>query len=436
MEMNYMDMFEEKTVPTVAIIGLGYVGLPLALLADKKGYMVVGVDVNEDRVNQINNKTLRSTEKEITERLKSSDIVATTNFLAIGAAQVIILCVPTPVYKNRVPNLVPLLDALKYIAPHLKKNQLIILESTVNPGVTDEIIIPFIKKHSSLEIGKDIFIAHAPERINPGDAIWHVENIPRVVGGYNEDSLLRALEFYRSILSGEIKSMGNIKEAESVKIVENAFRDVNIAFVNELALSFSRIGVNLHNVIEGAATKPFAFMPHYPGCGVGGHCIPVDPYYLIRYARRNGFVHDFLILARKINAKMPHYTARLLIQKLKEKNIDPENKKVAVLGLAYKPNIDDARESPSYEIIKSLKKAGLAVCIYDPYIPDQSTVSSLDEALEGACGVIIATAHSQFTKLTPEDFKRKGVEIVIDGRNCLPRNSFINSEVDYQGIGV
>jgi len=412
-----------KTLKTIAIIGLGYVGLPLALLADRKGYKVIGVDINRERVGSLNAE------------FKKSSLEITADFKRIKDASIIVICVPTPVYENHMPNLEPVENAAKNIAQFLQKGQLVILESTVNPGVSENTVLPILEKESGLKCGQDFYLAHCPERINPGDKKWNVENINRVVGAFCEEGLKRAVEFYKSIISGEIKIMNSLKEAEAVKVVENSFRDINIAFVNELAMSFSRLGIDVVNVINGAATKPFAFMPHYPGCGVGGHCIPVDPYYLIEYAKENGFEHNFLSLARKINNKMPEFAVEQVINGLKEKNISIKGAEIAVLGLAYKPEIDDCRESPSFKIIKHLEKHGARVVSYDPFVLTKSTAKTLDEAVKGKEAVIIATAHKAFKELTPEYFLKNGVKVLVDGRNCLPKDKFIEAGIVYKGIG-
>lgn len=419
----------------IAVVGLGYVGLPLALLVDIKGYKVVGVDLDAKKVKLLNKRAVPFADREIAGQLKKSSIEATTNFGRIKSASIVVICVPTPVYENHMPNLEPVKSACEKIAPHLQKGQLVVLESTVNPGVSENIVLPILEKISGLKCGKDFFLAHCPERINPGDKKWSVENINRVVGASNQEGLEKAVEFYKSIISGEIKPMNSLKEAEAVKIVENSFRDINIAFVNEMAMSFSRLGIDVVNVIEGAATKPFAFMPHFPGCGVGGHCIPVDPYYLIEYAKENGFEHDFLSLARRINNKMPGFAAWLTVSALNEKRVAINGAKVAVLGLAYKPEIDDCRESPSFEIIKALKKYRADVVSFDPFVLDKSTAKTLDEAVEGAQAVAIATAHKVFKELTPEYFLKNGVKVVIDGRNCLPKEKFVKAGILYKGMG-
>jgi len=419
----------------ISIIGLGYVGLPLAILADKKGYNVFGIDINQNKIDLINAKKSPFKDKKVEDELKNSKITAFADFSKVGESDIVVICVPTPVDNNHMPDLRPIEGACKGIAPLLKKGQLIVLESTVNPGVSEEVVIPLLEKESGLKAGKDFYVSHCPERINPGDEKWTVENIPRVVGSLEAKGLEKSLEFYRSMVDAEITPMNSLKEAESVKVVENSFRDINIAFVNELAMSFAKLGIDAVNVIKGASTKPFAFMPHFPGCGVGGHCIPVDPYYLIEYAKKSGFYHDFLSLARRINNGMPEFTAELAVQALNGVGIATKNAKVAVLGLAYKANIDDCRESPSFEIIKVLKENGVEVISYDPFVLDRSTAKSLDEAVKGADAVVIATAHTVFKELTPEYFLDKSVKVIVDGRNCLDKEKFIKAGIIYKGVG-
>jgi len=248
-----------------------------------------------------------------------------------------------------------------------------------------------------------------------------------------------AVQLYENLIDAEIKPMGSIKEAEAVKIVENSFRDINIAFVNELAMSFHKLGINLENVIDGAATKPFSFMPHHPGCGVGGHCIPVDPYYLIEYASSHGFEHDFLRLARNINESMPQFTVDLLVESLNEIGLPLKNTKVALLGLSYKANVGDNRESPAKVIKDLLLKAGVDLTIYDPYFIKDSTVKSLDEALDSKTAIVIATGHDEFKNNLPADkLHFLGIKIVIDGRNILKYNkdAIAREKIIYEGIGI
>lgn len=429
---------------SVGVVGLGYVGLPLALLTKRQGYKVIGLDYSEERVKQINLLKSPFVDEEIAADLKKIGLTATTDYACLKDLDIIIICVPTPVDADHNPDLTPVINACTKVAKGLVKDQLVIIESTVNPGVCEDVVLPILEKNSGLICGVDFYLAHCPERINPGDPNWNVSNIARVVGGYDSRSLKEARLFYESIIDGQIKTMGSLKEAEAVKVVENSFRDVNIAFVNELAMSFNELGIDVVNVIDGAATKPFAFMAHYPGAGVGGHCIPVDPYYLIDYAKKNGFNHQFLKTAREINNGMPSFTVDLLEKSMQTIGLDLENSKVAVLGLSYKANVGDLRESPSLVIINELQSRGANVLAIDPYIASAKGVSNvltisdlatLAEALKGYDSVIVATAHSEYRVLNAEFFAECGIKAVVDGRNCLNKDSFLSSEIIYSGIG-
>ena len=416
--------FQPVRSGTVGVIGLGYVGWPLCLLAATKGYKVEGVDIDEQKLQKLK-KSLK----------KTARISVGNDFSKLQKVEVVVFCVPTPVTLKQLPDFKPLQAACASFAPFLRQGQLVVLESTVNPGVTEEIMLPILEKGSGLAAGKDFFLAHCPERINPGDPKWNVSNIPRVIGGLNKESLTRGLEFYRSLLGENVKPMNSLREAEAVKIVENAFRDVNIAFVNELAMSFSTMDIDVVNVIEGAATKPFSFLAHFPGCGVGGHCIPVDPYYLIERAKENGFDHDFLSLARRLNRSMPKFTAGLVVRGLNEAKIPMRDTRIAVLGLAYKPGISDDRESPSYEIIRALEEYGSHVVSFDPFVPQKSSVDTLGEALKGAKAVVLATGHREFQDLNPSYCKRSGVAVLVDGRNFFAKEAFQEAGIIYKGIG-
>ncbi|MDQ5885943.1 MAG: UDP-N-acetyl-D-glucosamine dehydrogenase [Patescibacteria group bacterium] len=428
----------------VYVIGLGYVGLPLALLTQSKGYLVTGVDFDSQKVTQINKGISPFVDDEITSQLNNNPVRAQDSYKDIESADIIVVCVPTPVDTEFMPDLGPVRAACKEIGSSLQKDQLIIIESTINPGVCDDEIIPLLEKYSGLRCGRDFSVAHCPERINPGDKTWNVANIPRVVGANDSRSLGRATDFYEAIIDGTIKPMGSLKEAEAVKVVENSFRDINIAFVNELAMSFSMLGIDVVNVIDGAATKPFAFMPHYPGAGVGGHCIPVDPYYLIEYAKTKGFTHKFLAVARDINNSMPDFVVQRLIE-ARDSDSDLEGLHVAVLGLSYKPNVGDLRESPALKIVKILASKGAIVKVHDPYI-DSSNQSfsklenveiknSLKEALTDVKAVLVVTAHDEFLNLNFKTIADNGTTIIIDGRNCLNKQKVEAAGIIYKGIG-
>jgi nucleotide sugar dehydrogenase len=434
--MKRIALMAEKFEEKVVVVGLGYVGLPLALLAAEKGYEVTGIDLDTKKNKLINEGKSALTDTFINERLGKVALQATDDTSPIKDADIIIICVPTPVHNDYQPDLSPLKSACTTIAKNMKTGSFVIIESTINPGVSEEIVLPLLEKESGLKAGKDFHLSHCPERINPGDEKWTVQNIPRVIGSYTQEGLEETSKFYETIIDAGIKPMGSLKETEAVKIVENSFRDVNIAFVNELAMSFSKLDINVVNVINGAATKPFAFMAHYPGMGVGGHCIPVDPYYLIEYAKQNGFEHEFLQLARNINKGMPDFTVEQLIDGLNEVGMALSQARVAVLGLSYKPNVGDARESPSYRLIDILKEKGAEVTVYDPYFLDQSNTESLNKAIKDVDAVVIATAHSVFREIDAAKLKGGDVKVVIDGRNCLDKDLFKNSDVIYRGIGI
>ena len=427
---------EQPRTHSVAVIGVGYVGLPLLIRAAHKGLRAVGFDVDVEKVARLSRREAPYISEEEQVLFKSLNNISVTATPAdIWHADTYIICVPTPVRTDHTPDLEPLKKAAALVGRHLSPGALVIIESTVNPGACEEVALPIIERESGLVAEKDFFYAHCPERINPGDQAWDVGTIPRVLGASGPQSLTRAYGLYSTLIDAEVRCMPSIKEAEAVKMVENAFRDINIAFVNELAQAFDHAGLDLVSVIEGASTKPFSFMPHFPGCGVGGHCIPVDPYYLIRYGEDNGFDHGFLLNARRVNTKMPRYAIRRLLQALKEQGVSHTDTTVALLGLSYKKDISDTRESPAMEIKKELEEKGIRVRAFDPFVPDVSNCDTLEEALEGSDAALIATDHTLFRTLTPGNFNDAGVSIVIDGRNCLDKNLFVEAGLCYRGIG-
>lgn len=421
----------------VSVIGLGYVGLPLAVLAARKDCEVLGIDLDTAKIDTLNNNKSYIDDIQDVE-IAETDAVFTTDISRVKESNVIIVCVPTPVSEEKIPDLSPLKGAVLSVVKHMTKGSLLIIESTINPGVCDDVIIPLIERETDKKVGTDVLLAHCPERINPGDPDWNVSNINRVVGANSKEALDKAVLLYSDIIDAEIKPMGGIKEAEAVKVVENSFRDINIAFVNELAMSFHSLGINIENVIDGAATKPFAFMPHRPGAGVGGHCIPVDPYYLIEYAHTHGFEHDFLKLARNINENMPQFTVDLLAEGLNEVELPIKGTKVALLGLSYKPNVGDERESPALKIKDLLERAGADLVVHDPYVKDDKSVGTVKEALKGAEAVVIATGHKEFKELSTQQFKDSGVKVIVDGRNIYRdrKDYILENDIVYKGIGI
>jgi len=424
-----------KNKKTVVVVGLGYVGLPMALRSKEVGYEVYGLDLDQPKLDLINQGKSPIEEAYVENLITKFPLTATNDATIIQKADIVLVCVPTPVDESYYPDLTPVIKASESIAKNLKKGALVVLESTVNPGVSEEIIRPIFEKAGHI-IGQDVFLAHCPERVNPGDKKWNVSNLPRVVGSLDQTGLDIALEYYRTISSGEIRPMKSIREAEAVKIVENSFRDVNIAFVNELAKSFDKLGIDIKDVILGAATKPFAFMAHYPSCGVGGHCIAVDPYYLIERAKKSGFDHKFLKIAREINNSMPEYTVEKLQDALNLVKLPMNGTTIAVLGLAYKANVDDTRESPAFEVIKNLKKHLCNVETFDPHVLGKSTQTSLEAILETSQAVIVTTDHKEFKEmLTPELLAKHDIKVIIDGKNCLDKDMFETAGIIYRGIG-
>ena len=419
----------------VSVIGLGYVGLPLAVRCAEKGYEVYGIDLEKDKIEKIKKGVSPIKESFIEERkdfLKK--IKATSSFELIKKSDIAIICVPTPVDEQFFPILGLIESAAEAVAKNNKKGQLVVVESTINPGVCEEVVEPIFAKYG-LKEGKDYYLAHCPERINPGDEKWNVANIARVVGSMSQQGTKMAKEFYESIIDAPIRPMHSIKEAEAVKIVENSFRDINLAFVNELAKSFDQLGINVKDVIDGASTKPFAFMAHYPGRGVGGHCIPVDPYYLIERAKKSGFDHHFLRVARQINNSMPNYTVEILQDLLNEIKMPMKGTRIGVMGLSYKANVNDLRESPSLKIVKELEKKKSVVIKYDPHVPEKSDIKDLKAFLKKCDALILSTNHKEFLEIEPELFKKNGIKAIVDGMNCLDYKKIKKLGIKYHGIG-
>lgn len=426
------------TLEKVSVIGLGYVGLPLAVRCQERGYQVIGFDLDKAKIELLKKGSQPFEDNYLEKNFAKFPLTTlTTDPKDIAAADVHIIAVPTPVDAMRHPDLTPVISASKTVAQYAKKGALVILESTVNPYVSEEVVKPIFEE-AGFEIGKDIYMSHCPERINPGDPNWDVTNIPRVVGSFEKTGLDMSVQFYSSIVDAEIRPMKHIREAEAVKILENSFRNINIAFVNEVAQSFDKMGIDVKDVIDGAATKPFAFMAHYPSCGVGGHCIPVDPHYLIERARESGFNHSFLKLATQTNDEMPNYTVERLQDALNEMELAMKNRVIGVLGLSYKANVADLRESPSEHIIEALKKHGSKVETFDPLLVELSSSKSLEEILQKSDALIVATNHKEFIEtLTPDLLIKNNIKAIVDGKNCLDRDAFMEKgeHFIFRGIG-
>ncbi|MFH1183236.1 MAG: nucleotide sugar dehydrogenase [Candidatus Moraniibacteriota bacterium] len=423
---------------TVTIIGIGYVGLPLACLVARKGYKTFGLDLNEKAVKLVNQKEVPFKDDFVSKLLPKVKLQATTDPKVLKETDIAIICVPTPVNEKNLPVFKPLKGAIESIVKNFNKGILVVVESTINPGVCEEIVLPMFEEEG-YKVGKDFFLAHCPERINPGDPKWNVSNLPRCAGGVTKKCLDKTVKFYRSVIDAPITPMKSVKEAEATKTIENAFRDINIAFVNELAKSFDKMGIDLIDVIKGASSK-FSFMPHWPSCGVGGHCIPVDPYYLIEKARNVGFEHDFLKLARRINSSMPHYTVKTLAKELNEIKKAVNGTKIGILGVSYKANVDDTRDAPYFHIKKELLERKAKVEVFDPYVERENTVKSLKDLLKKSEVLLLVTNHKEFEKVTPKLCKKYGIKVIIDGRSFYgsavsDKEGFLKAGIRYKGIG-
>ncbi len=430
-------MSESLDRKIVSVIGLGYVGFPLACaIAKNKNYEVRGFDVSLEKIDKIKARISPIDDETAIQDIKTVSLQVDVTSTILKDSDIFIITVPTPIKNGTLPDLEAVCAAGKSIGAYLQKgkNQIVILESTVNPGVCEENLLPVLESVSGLQGGIDFELGHCPERINPGDSRWNVYNIPRNVGALTPHGTQVIAEFYRSIINAPIHEMASLKEVEATKIVENTFRDINIAFVNELAKSFDAMGLNVMNVLKGASNKPFAFMPHFPGCGVGGHCIAVDPYYLIERAAQDGFDHQFLKLARDINSSMPAYTVELLEKELQKLGIPLSGVTIGLLGLSYKKNIADCRESPALQIHSILVARGVSVVVFDPHVPASSTCHRLEDVVNNVDALIVATAHDEFMALNSLSLPSR-VKVLVDGRNCLQKDQIQARGVKYKGVG-
>lgn len=455
----------------IAVIGLGYVGLPLAALCAKKGYQVAGLDAKESIVASLQQGRCHirdeAVERLLAEAIASNNFRATADSDEITDCNIYLICVPTPVDANNDPDLEPLQGACRVVAPYLEKGDLVVVESTVFPGTCEQVVAPLLEEISGLHAGNDFYLTHCPERVNPGDPFWTSENIPRVVGATSSDGVDLAAGFYASILGGDIfdvreikqslypkfrktedglhvshvplgsvTKMHSIRDAEAVKAMENTVRDVNIAFVNELAKISDVLGLDVVDIIDGMATKPFGKGPFYPGVGVGGHCIAVDPEWLKAASKKAGYMPEMIQLARMTNNSMPEYTVSILQDLLNERGYPINGTQIAVLGVAYKRNVDDPRESPFYKLREILQKKGAQLSIFDSWVTSENTVQSIDACLEQAKAVVIVTEHFDvIEKLSTLDFSSSAIEAVVDGRNCLDGDVIKRQNVLYRGIG-
>ncbi len=427
-------IFEGAEKMKLCILGLGYVGLPIYFQAKFKGFDVFGFDIDEKKVKELK-KGITEIKGRIPEqgfqRFREHDFTSDKNWLK--EADTFVICVPTPIDEFKNPDYSCVVDATQLVIDNGKKGSLVCEESTVNPGTMEEVVKPLFEQ-ADWKVDKDYYLVHCPERIDPGNKKYEVDNIPRCIGGLTEKSLEKGYELYSRLIDAPIKKMSSIRAAEMTKIVENTFRDVNIAYVNQLAKISDVIDVDIKEVIEGAATKPYAFMPHWPGIGIGGHCIPVDPYYLIEYSKHKGLDPKFLSLAREVNDSMPKYSVGQVQAILNELGKPMKNTKVLILGYSYKANVSDERETPSKEVLKILKERLADVKVYDPFIVAKSDFKSLNDALQWAEVVVLCTAHNEFIENVPK-LIGSNVKIFFDGRNVFDKDLFESKGIRYKGIG-
>jgi UDP-N-acetyl-D-glucosamine dehydrogenase len=404
----------------IGVIGQGYVGLPLAIEFAKAGFRVAGVDSDPDRVAALGSGHSHVPDvpsEEVQAQLREGRYRADTDSSALSDSDVIVICVPTPLRKSKDPDISYVVAAAEAAAARFRPGQLVVLESTTYPGSTEELLLPMFEARGAV-LGEDLFVAFSPERIDPGNPVYKVGDIPKVVGGVTPACTALATALYRQIVP-RVHAVSSPKVAELVKLYENVFRNVNIALANEFALMCRRLGVDTREVIDAAATKPFGFMPFYPGPGIGGHCIPVDPLYLSWKMRLNGFESRFIALADDINRGMPRHVLDLVIETLNGAERAVKGARILVLGVAYKRGVGDTRESPAHEIIADLRRLGADVSYADPHVAtfaDLKAVEPTEEILREADCVLIVTDHPQFDYVAVARHARR----VVDTRQRLP----------------
>ena len=381
----------------ISVVGLGYVGLPLAVAAAQSGYEVFGLDINEKKIADLNRGiSIISDVKsfEISELILQKKLIVSTDFSNVRNCQIILICVPTPLNYKKLPDLTFIESAIKSFAKYLSRGSLIILESTVEPGTTRNILVPLLEQGSGLE-RSEFHVAFSPERIDPANKIWGVRNTPKLVAGLSDESCERAIKFYAKFID-QVTRCASVEVAETAKLLENSFRLVNISFINELSIFCQKLGIDVNDVIKAASTKPYGFMPFYPSIGVGGHCIPVDPLYLANKAREIGAPTRFIELADQINQEMPGY----FVGRAEEKIGGLKSRKILVIGVSYKPNVADVRETPVEALILGLKNKGAEVFWHDDLVKEWNGEKSVALSNEYDLA-IIATPHTylDLTKL-------------------------------------
>lgn len=427
--MNMKERLLEKIAKrdiTVGVVGLGYVGLPLAVEKAKAGFKTIGFDVQEEKVKMVNeghNYIGDVVNEDLKELVESGMMKATSDFSFVKDVDFIAICVPTPLDKHQEPDISYVKSSTEAISKHLSRDTMVVLESTTYPGTTEELLLPILEEGSGLKCGEDFYLGFSPERVDPGNLIYKTKNTPKVVGAVGKDATEVISAMYREVLEGEIYEVSSPAIAEMEKILENTYRNINIGLVNELAILCNKMGISLWEVIDAAKTKPYGFQAFYPGPGLGGHCIPLDPYYLTWKAREFGFHTSMIENSMIINDKMPEYTVDRAASVLNEHKKALNGSKVLVLGVAYKNNIDDYRESPALNVIDILKERGAVTDSYDPWIPKYKRngewhegISEINaDIIKGYDLILVATAHDAYDY----EMIRKNAVAIFDTRNAF-----------------
>ena len=421
----------------IAILGLGYVGLPLAVVFGEAGFKVTGIDPDARKVDSLNKGVSYIPDvktETVAALVKSGNLAATTKFSVLKEMDAVSICVPTPLRKTGDPDMSFILSATEELAKYVHKNMVVVLESTTYPGTTREFMLPMLTEKNGLKVGEDIFVAFSPERVDPGREDWTTINTPKVIGGITESCLEVAGAWYSGAIE-TIFPVSSAEAAEMAKLLENTFRMINIGMVNELAIMCERLGVNVWEVIDAAATKPFGFMKFTPGPGLGGHCIPIDPLYLSWKMKALDYNARFIDLASEINTNMPRYVVSRVLEAMNDRGRVLKGSKVLVLGAAYKPDIDDVRESPALDVIALLRQKGAIVEYHDPYIAhihhehdgwEMESIDDVTQAVKEADAVVIVTDHQVYDYGNIVDTAK----FVFDSRNALGNLAKDNPKVE------
>ena len=432
MKNELLRKIENKEI-VVGVVGLGYVGLPLAVEKAKAGFKTIGFDVQQQKVEMVNaghNYIGDVVDSDLAEIVKSGMLSATTDFSFVKDVDFIAICVPTPLDAHQQPDISYVRDSATSVSKDLRKGIMIVLESTTYPGTTEELIKPILENGSGLKCGEDFYLGFSPERVDPGNLIYKTKNTPKVVGAIGKDATEVIAAMYRAVLEGEVYEVSCPAVAEMEKILENTYRNINIGLVNELAMLCNEMGISMWEVVDAAKTKPYGFQAFYPGPGLGGHCIPLDPYYLSWKAREYGFHTSMIESSMMINDKMPEYCVDRAAKLLNKVKKAMNGSKVLVLGVAYKQDIDDYRESPALKVIDVLEREGAEVTFFDPWVKEykhngqvrQSIPALTEDVLKAADLVMITTAHTNIDY----DMVQKNAALIFDTKNAM--KNIVNRE--------